>query len=255
MSSIGLTHSDVDATVETSGVRIVATATTTGATGVEMEALTAVSIAALTVYDMTQGARQSHRDSGRIPALKNGRKERRLVAAIMIRVLVVTISDSGVAGTRVDRSGPAVSECVEQLGWTVAGRELIADETHQISELLRSAADAGQVDVILTTGGTGVAPRDVTPEATRAVIEREVPGLPEVMRAEGRKQTYLAPLSRAVAGTRKRTLIVNLPGSPKGAVESLNAIARLIPHITQLMNGRTEHEPASRNSTVGENVN
>ncbi len=173
----------------------------------------------------------------------------------MIRVLVVTISDSGVAGTRADRSGPAVAERIEQLGWAVAGRELVADEAAQISELLRTAADDDRADVILTTGGTGVAVRDVTPEATLAVIEREIPGLPEVMRAEGRKQTYLAPLSRAIAGTRKRTLIVNLPGSPKGAVESLDAIANLLPHITELLHGRTEHKPALRNSTVEEDVN
>ncbi len=172
----------------------------------------------------------------------------------MIRVQVVTVSDSAVARTREDKSGPAVSARVRELGWTVAGMELVADDSEQISELLKRACDDERAEVILTTGGTGVAARDVTPEATRAAIDREIPGMPELMRAEGRKHTYLAPLSRAVAGTRKRTLIVNLPGSPKGAVESLDAVAKLIPHIVDLLHGRTEHKPAPRNSVIPEDV-
>ncbi len=166
-----------------------------------------------------------------------------------MRVLVITVSDSAVAGTREDRSGPAVADRATELGWTVTGRDLVADDSEQIAQLLKNAADHDSADVILTTGGTGVAARDVTPEATRAAIEREIPGLPEVMRIEGRKHTYLAPLSRAVAGTRGRALIVNLPGSPKGAVESLDAIANLIPHIADLLAGRTEHA-ARRETTV-----
>jgi molybdopterin adenylyltransferase len=136
----------------------------------------------------------------------------------------------------------------------VVGRELVADDSDQIAELLKQAADEDRADVVLTTGGTGVAERDVTPEATRAAIEREIPGLPEVMRSEGRKHTYLAPLSRAVAGTRRRTLIVNLPGSPKGAVESLDSIANLIPHISELLHGHTEHRQAIGNSPVPSDV-
>src|SRR6478609_7661397 len=148
----------------------------------------------------------------------------------MIRVLVVTVSDSAYAGTRDDRSGPAVADRIARLGWTLAAHELVPDDAKQISQLLKDSADERRADVILTTGGTGIAERDVTPEATREAMEREIPGLPEVMRQEGRKATPLAALSRAVAGTRKRTLIVNLPGSPKGAMESLDAIANLIPH-------------------------
>lgn len=159
----------------------------------------------------------------------------------MIQVAVVTVSDSAIAGTRADRSGPQVRERAEALGWKVTAQEVVPDEIDQISARLRSLADSGQVSVILTTGGTGVALRDVTPEATRAVVQREIPGVAEVMRAEGRKATPLASLSRAVAGVRGRTVIINLPGSPKGAVESLDSIAKLVPHIVDLLEGRTGH--------------
>jgi molybdopterin adenylyltransferase len=159
----------------------------------------------------------------------------------MIRVALVTISDSVVAGTRLDRSGSELRERVESLGWVVEEQQSVADERDQIARLLASLADSGRVSIIVTTGGTGVALRDVTPEATRDVLDRELPGLPELMRAEGYKVTPFAVLSRAVAGTRGRCLIVNLPGSPKGAVESFDAIAKLAPHIVDLLEGRTEH--------------
>jgi len=160
----------------------------------------------------------------------------------MIKVALVTVSDSVLAGTRVDGSGPAVRERVEALGWTVSAVELVPDESLQIAEVLRQLATSGEVAVIFTIGGTGVALRDVTPEATRSVIEREIPGLGELMRSEGQKFTSKAVLSRGLAGVRGRTLIVNLPGSPKGAVESLDTVAKLIPHVVDLLEGRTAHE-------------
>lgn len=162
----------------------------------------------------------------------------------MIRAAVLTVSDSVSAGTRTDRSGPAVRERLEQLGWKVSVLEVVPDETAQIAGRLASLADSGQISAIFTTGGTGVAPRDVTPEATRTVLDREIPGMAEVMRARGREATPLAALSRSVAGTRGLVLIVNLPGSPKGAVESLNAIVELAPHVLDLLRGKSEHAPA-----------
>jgi molybdopterin adenylyltransferase len=166
----------------------------------------------------------------------------------MISAAVLTISDSASIGLRLDRSGPAVRERLEQLGWKVSVMEVIPDEEPQIRSRLATLADGGQVSAIFTTGGTGVAPRDVTPEATRSVLDREIPGLAELMRARGRESTPLAALSRSVAGTRGAVLIVNLPGSPKGAVESLNAIVELAPHVLDLLRGKTEHAQAPENS-------
>ena len=162
----------------------------------------------------------------------------------MIDAAVLTISDSVTAGTRSDRSGPALRERLEQLGWRVSVLEVLPDEASEIGARLATLADGGQVSAIFTTGGTGVALRDVTPEATRSVIDREIPGLTELMRSRGRESTPLAVLSRAVAGTRGRVLIVNLPGSPKGAVESLDAIVELVPHVLELLRGQTEHAAA-----------
>jgi molybdopterin adenylyltransferase len=159
----------------------------------------------------------------------------------MIQVAIVTVSDSAANGVREDRSGPMLRERAEALGWEVCSYQIVSDELDEISSILRKLADSEQAAVILTTGGTGVALRDVTPEATRTVIEREIPGLSEVMRAEGRKITPFAALARGLAGVRGRSLIVNLPGSPKGAVESLDAIAKLIPHVVDLLEGRTAH--------------
>jgi molybdenum cofactor synthesis domain-containing protein len=164
-----------------------------------------------------------------------------------VRCAVLTISDSSHAGTREDKSGPAVATRLEELGWSVLHRGVIPDERARIAESLAALASSGEYDVVFTSGGTGPALRDVTPEATRDVIEREIPGLGELMRLEGLKSTRRAVLSRSTAGIRGTTLIVNLPGSPKGALESLNAVADLVPHVVELLRGHTEHaEEAKR---------
>ncbi len=158
-----------------------------------------------------------------------------------LRIAVVTISDSSSEGKREDRSGPAVTARLRELGYNAADPELVPDERAVIADLLRRLADSGEYQAIFTTGGTGITARDVTPEATRDILDREIPGIAEVIRFEGRKKVRTAPLSRALAGSRGAVLVVNLPGSPTGAVESLDAIVELVPHIANLLQGRTEH--------------
>jgi molybdopterin adenylyltransferase len=159
----------------------------------------------------------------------------------MIRIAVITVSDSTVAGTREDRSGPALVNRVTQLGWQIACTKLVPDEVDEIAAIMAELADAGEIDVVLSTGGTGLSPRDVTPEAARSVAGREIPGFGEIMRAKGRDSTPMASLSRSGAYSRAAALIVTLPGSPRGAVESLEAVMDLIPHAVNVLHGRTEH--------------
>jgi molybdopterin adenylyltransferase len=154
-----------------------------------------------------------------------------------MRVAVLTISDTVAKGEREDSSGPAVVAFCRGLGWEVTSTLRLPDESATIREHLRTIADSGHVDVLFTTGGTGIGPRDYTPEATVAVADRIVPGIAEEMRRKGMEKTPTAVLSRAVAAVRSHTIIVNLPGSPKGAVESLEVIAHLLPHAVHVLHG------------------
>jgi molybdopterin adenylyltransferase len=154
-----------------------------------------------------------------------------------MKIAVITISDTVARDERSDASGPAVVARCKELGWPVDSTHLVADDTFQIQTILKRLADEERVDVILTTGGTGLGPRDVTPEATQAIADKMIPGFAEEMRRKGLQKTPRAILSRSSAAIRGTTLILNFPGSPKGAVESLDAIAPLIIHSIQIIHG------------------
>ena len=158
----------------------------------------------------------------------------------MIRARVITCSDAVSRGERIDRSGPAVRELLTASGYDVDAIVTVADEVDTIAAAIEAATASG-VRLVVSTGGTGIAPRDVTPEATMRVCEKVIPGFGELMRAASLQKTAMAPLSRAQAATRGSALIVNLPGSENGARENLQAILHLIPHALQLLEGKTEH--------------
>ena len=151
---------------------------------------------------------------------------------------VITVSDMGGRGLRQDTSGPVVRAMLEEAGFSVAYTAILPDEMEQISAELRDCADRRRIDLIVTTGGTGLSPRDVTPEATLAVCDRLTPGIPEAMRYASMQVTNRAMLSRAAAGIRKGTLIVNLPGSPKAARENLEAVLPALAHGLEMLSGR-----------------
>ena len=159
-----------------------------------------------------------------------------------IRLAVLTISDAGSRGERSDSSGDLIASWAKERGYTVAERGLIPDDTVRISSVLAEWADADRADLILTTGGTGLTERDVTPEATRAILHKEAPGIPEALRMSSFPRFPRSALSRGLAGVRARTLIINLPGSPGGVRDGLQVLAGLVEHAVQLVRGvKTEH--------------
>jgi molybdopterin adenylyltransferase len=157
----------------------------------------------------------------------------------MMTAAVVTVSDSSARGERADLSGPATAEVLRQHGFEVMMQRIVADDQGEIEHALAQLAE--QVQLVVTTGGTGIAERDVTPEATRAVCARLIEGIPEKMRADGVAKTRFAVLSRGVCGVRGHTLILNLPGNPRGAVDSLYSVIHILPHAVDLLAGKTGH--------------
>jgi len=159
-----------------------------------------------------------------------------------IQAVVITSSDACSVGEREDESGATLVQLLTEMGAQIVAKEIIADDLDPLADMLRAYADRADVNLIVTTGGTGFGPRDNTPEATRRVIEREAPGLAEAMRMETLKQTPMAMISRGVCGIRSGTLIVNLPGSPKAVRESFAVIKPVLNHATDLLAGRTRHD-------------
>ena len=164
-----------------------------------------------------------------------------MATAQVARALVITVSDRGFAGEAEDRSGPAVANLLQHAGFAISGPEVVPDNRERIIDLLLGAASEGY-ELVVTTGGTGLGPRDITPQATSAVLDYEVDGLADQMRRAGLRKTPMAILSRGIAGVRDRTLILNLPGSVKGATESLEAVVPVLRHAIQLLAGDTAHE-------------
>ena len=156
------------------------------------------------------------------------------------RAAVITVSDSAAAGQRIDGSGPLACERLAAAGYDVTGPVVVPDERDAIAAAIREAAPGAEL--VLTTGGTGLSPRDVTPEATRSVLEREAPGIAEMIRAHGQRQTPMACLSRGLAGTVGHALVVNLPGSPRAVADGLDALLGILPHALRIMAGRNDHK-------------
>jgi molybdenum cofactor biosynthesis protein MoaC len=235
---VDIEHADCRFDVQADTVEITATVTAVHKTGVEMEALTAASVAALTIYDMVKMVDDAAEIlTVRLLEKKGGKSDHRKPLSRPVRAGVLIVSDSVVAGTRIDESGKRLGARLAEQGVDVVAVEAIADERATIESTLKNWADENRFDIICTTGGTGLGPRDVTPEATLAVLDREVPGVAEAIRQYGQNRMPTAMLSRAVAGLRGNTLIVNLPGSVSGVNDGLDALLPGILHAFAMIDG------------------
>src|SRR3989338_412519 len=219
-------------------VEITTSVTAVHKTGVEMEALTAASVAALTIYDMAKMVDDTMEIVGiQLLEKRGGKSDLRPAGQRKVRAGVLVLSDSTSAGTRRDESGKKITQRLQEMGVEVPFYRILPDDEPEIVDALRECSDVQHLDLVLTTGGTGLGPRDRAPEATRAVIEREVPGIGEALRTYGQSRTSTAMLSRSLAGVRGRTLIVNLPGSLRGVEESLDALLPGILHSFPMLDG------------------
>jgi cyclic pyranopterin phosphate synthase len=235
---IPIDHVKVGVSIKTESIEVDVEVKTTWKTGVEMESLTGASIAALTIYDMLKPVDEMLAiESVRLLAKSGGMKDFYERYDKPLKAVVIVISDSVSKGERSDKSGKLAVERLMSSGFQVVDYNVIPDDASQIESSLIVACDELKVDLILTCGGTGLGPRDTTPEATKKVLEKEVTGISEVLRMYGQKRTPLSMLSRGTAGVRDKTVVVNLPGSAKAVSESLDALIPGILHASKMLGG------------------
>lgn len=242
----------VDFELRDDAVIITTTVTAIHKTGVEMEALTAASVAALTIYDMLKMLDEGMEIVGvKLLRKRGGKSDFRNTFEQPLRAAVLVMSDTIAEEKKDDQSGRTIAERLEREGIEVCDYRIIPDEPAIIIETLTAYADEMHLDLVLTTGGTGFSPRDNTPEAMQQVIEREIPGIPEALRAYGQARTPYSMLSRGKAGIRGRTIIINLPGSRKGVAESLDALFPGIVHAFPMLWGKSGHQEDTRTKKKG----
>lgn len=236
---IPIDYVKIDINLKESSIEVLTEVKTIWKTGVEMEALTAASVGALTVYDMLKPVDETLSIAS-VKLLKKtgGVKGYQEKYTRALKAAVLVVSDSAAKGEREDKSGKVAKEKLEQNGFTVSEFKILPDESDLIQAELKRLSDEAKVDLIITCGGTGLGPRDVTSEATLKIIDRQVPGVSEAIRAYGQRRTPLSMLSRAVCGVRGKTVIVNVPGSPKGVAECLSALFPGISHVYKMMEGQ-----------------
>ena len=236
---IPIDHIKVDILIKTESIEVDVQVKTTWKTGVEMESLTGASIAALTIYDMLKPIDESLViESIKLLAKSGGMKDFYEKYTKPLKAVVIVVSDSVSKGERSDKSGKLAVERLKSSGFEVADYRVIPDDASQIESSLIIACDERKVDLVLTCGGTGLGPHDVTPEATGRLLDKEVRGISEALRMHGQKRTPLSMLSRGAAGVRGKTVIVNLPGSVKAVSESLDALVPGILHASKMLGGQ-----------------
>lgn len=239
----------IEFTLAPTRIIVEATLKTLYKTGVEIEAMTAASVAALTLYDMLKMVdEQMEITQVRLLHKEGGKADFGITDNHALRAAVLVVSDSAATGLKADETGPLIVERLSENGLQVLNCRIVSDEPDEIQEALLTYADEEKADLVITTGGTGLGPRDNTPEATRAILHREAPGLTETLRRYGQERTPYAMLSRGLAGTRGTTLIINLPGSKNAVRESLDALFPAVLHAFKMMRG--EGHAAERSLAV-----